>query len=308
MGMEVELGGLDVEATAATVAEVLGGEVHMASRFSARVEGTRLGDFGVELDSRPLKEGMHRRLLAELGLDLDTSSVGEWVESSVEGVARLIVPCEVVSPPIPVNELARTDPLWERLRTRRAEGTHGSLLFAFGLHFNPDVPRDDADGLLRYLRAFFLQYPRLVAASNIDLARRVTPFIDPFPQAYVDKVLDPGYRPTLDALIEDYLEDNPTRNRPLDMLPVFATLRPDRVFERATEPQLVAPRPTFHYRLPNSELGRPGWTPAPAWNRWVQVERLAEDTPRLEAALHERAGGSDARPFSARPRGPSDER
>ena len=31
---------------------------------------------------------------------------------------------------------------------------------------------------------------------------------------------------TVDALVDDYLRDNPTRNRPLDMLPAFCTLRP----------------------------------------------------------------------------------
>jgi hypothetical protein len=47
------------------------------------------------------------------------------------------------------------------------------------------------------------------------------------------------------------------------------------------ESELVKPRPTFHYRLPNCELTTPGWSPRADWNRWVALERLAEDRELL---------------------------
>ena len=37
-------------------------------------------------------------------------------------------------------------------------------------------------------------------------------------------MLDAGYGPDLGALIDDYLAANPTRNRALDLLPLFAEL------------------------------------------------------------------------------------
>jgi hypothetical protein len=40
---------------------------------------------------------------------------------------------------------------------------------------------------------------------------------------------------------------------------------------------LVKPRPTWHWRLPDSRVGAPGWSILPAWERWVEVERLASD-------------------------------
>jgi Putative amidoligase enzyme len=62
-------------------------------------------------------------------------------------------------------------------------------------------------------------------------------------------------------LFEHYLEHNPTRNRPLDLLPLFVHLHGPGLLKRVEDAPLVKPRPTFHYRLPNCELTNPGWTP-----------------------------------------------
>ncbi len=94
-------------------------------------------------------------------------------------------------------------------------------------------------------------------------------------------MLDPLYRPGMERLIDDYLAQNPTRNRALDLLPAMAYADPARVLARVGRPDLVKPRPAYHYRLPNSLVGDPVWTIAAEWNRWVQVERLAADGPRL---------------------------
>ena len=83
------------------------------------------------------------------------------------------------------------------------------------------------------------------------------------------------------ALIDDYLEANPTRNRILDMLPLFHYLDSDRV-EQQVDDILVKPRPTLHYRLPNSEIDDPEWSLHRPWNDWMQVEALANDASRLD--------------------------
>ena len=44
----------------------------------------------------------------------------------------------------------------------------------------------------------------------------------------------------------------------------------------------IEPRPAFRYRLPRARLGDPKWSVLLEWNRWVEVERLAEDTERLD--------------------------
>jgi hypothetical protein len=81
-------------------------------------------------------------------------------------------------------------------------------------------------------------------------------------------------------LIDDYIALNPTRNRNLDMLPLFALLDEDRVRSKLPEEKINA-RPTFHYRLPDMSLKDKDWGLATEWNRWVAVEWLAADQQRL---------------------------
>ena len=112
------------------------------------------------------------------------------------------------------------------------------------------------------------------------------PHANPFHKAYALKVLDSRYSPDLDTLIDDYLHHNPTRNRELDMLPLFAYLRPDHGHE-LLHAQLTKPRPTFHYRLPNAQLTQPGWGSAIEWNRWEEAEKLAANSEVLLARCAE---------------------
>ena len=67
------------------------------------------------------------------------------------------------------------------------------------------------------------------------------------------------YPATADRLIDDYVRFNPTRNRPLDMLPVLACLDRERTLAAVEDPHLTKPRPAFHYRMPNSLLDEPDW-------------------------------------------------
>ena len=283
IGVEVELGGLPLPSVAQIVADMLEGDVVEDGPFVRKVENTACGAIGIELDSRPLKERAYAELLGEA----EGSSLMEWFERSVSAAAQNIVPVEIVTPPLNLEQLPALDPLWHRLRAAGAEGTRDSVLYAFGLHLNPDLPALDADTVLAHLQSFLLLYDWLLREEDVDISRRVTPFIFPFPESYRRRVLAPQYRPSLDALIDDYLSENPTRNRALDMLPLFAHLRPEAIARALPEDSLVNARPTFHYRLPNCEIGRPDWPPADAWNRWVEVERLAADRGRLRATADE---------------------
>jgi hypothetical protein len=64
-------------------------------------------------------------------------------------------------------------------------------------------------------------------------------------------------------------------------LPLFTHLDENRVRARVQD-ERVKPRPTLHYRLPNSEIDRTDWDIALPWGEWLFVERLAADPPRLE--------------------------
>ncbi len=283
VGLEIELGNLSLERTLEVIAETLGGMVEIQSRTEGKVRDTKLGMFKVEFDHSILRKRSYLRPLERLGLIEDEhSSTAQSVEDSVLSLAAEIVPIEIITPPVPWNRLHELDPLWVALRSADAQDTHGSLLYAFGLHINPETPDGTPSTILAHLRAFLLLEDWLAQISRIDLARRISPFIRSFPETYRRKVLDPEYAPSAQSLVDDYFEFNPTRNRPLDLWPLFVNLCGPGVAARVEEAALVKGRPTFHYRLPNCELARPGWTPAQDWNRWLRVERLANDARLLD--------------------------
>ncbi len=301
VGLEVELGSLALEETLEVVRSVLGGEIVVESPSAGSVRGTTLGAFDVELDSAPLKERSYMRALESLGLE-PGSPLAERVEESVVRVAREIVPIEIVAPPIPWDRLHELDALWVALRRAGAEDTHDSILYAFGLHLNPEAPDLEAGTTLGILRSFLLLEDWIAEAADIDLTRRVAPYIRAFPEEYRRVVLRADYDPDWAGLVRDYVAWNPTRNRPLDLLPLFAEACRVDLSDEVDTWKLVKARPTFHYRLPNCELARRGWSPAIDWNRWVRVERLAE-APDLLGELSAEYLALGDRPEGLRRRG-----
>ncbi|QJQ96218.1 MULTISPECIES: amidoligase family protein [Halomonadaceae] len=288
VGVEIEFAGISPTDAAHLVCMQFGGQISVLGPHRMKVEGTRWGSFHIELDSqyvhpdakvidKPLgSDAQWRRQRHQIRVDLHNKT-RELIGEVVAG----LVPTEIVCPPVPWNELDELDVLFDALRVHGAKGTDASLLYGFGLHLNPEVPSFEIDTILAYLRAYLLLGEWLRHEIDVDITREVLPHANPFPKVYALKVFDPAYRPDLDTLIGDYIEHNPTRNRELDLFPLFAYLRPGfphPVMRNA----LVKPRPTFHYRLPNAQLSNPAWGAAMEWNLWLEVERLAADTPRLE--------------------------
>lgn len=278
VGVEIELAGLEIETIAEVVAEAVGGTVHRVHDYELTVETTDLGPFRIERDLELLKRlGRERAAATE-----EPALLGRLAQSAVESLAKTVAPCELVTPPLPFERLPDLDRISDRLRERGAEGTRDGLLHAFGVHFNPEAPSLRPGDILAHLRAFVLLYPWLLERLAVDLKRRVTPFIDPFPGDYALLIADPSYAPSLERLIDDYLALNPTRDRALDMLCLFAHLDEPRV-RAAVDDHRVRPRPTYHYRLSNSAIGDPGWHPTDGWRYWLLVEDLAADEPQLTA-------------------------
>jgi len=156
------------------------------------------------------------------------------------------------------------------------------VLYAFGVHLNVEPPDLEAHTIAAYLKAFVCLNDWILWKGDVDLARRITPYIDRFPRDYERWIADPDYRPDLDMLVGDYLAHNATRNRGFDMLPMFAHLEEARVTDAVDDP-LIKPRPAFHYRLANSCVDEPGWSVATPWRCWLAVEQLANDRDRLDA-------------------------
>lgn len=283
MGVEIEFSGLGMQRIAEIIRDVLGGELDAQSKYEFFVRAARMGtfegDFGIELDSEYMKK---------LGREQDPEAEVDDLENLAEGVISLIaeqvVPFEVVSPPIPLSEVWRMDTVVQQLRQAGARGTRQAPLYAFGLHLNPELPDLECPTILAYLRAFLGLFEWLTKRCQVDLSRRITPYIDPFPKAYMSLLLNPDYAPDMDHLIDDYLKHNPTRNRALDMLPLFRHIDEQRVINVIDDDRINA-RPTFHYRLPNCQIDEPDWGLIRAWRDWLQIEALAEDAQRLEAMM-----------------------
>ncbi len=293
-GFELEFAGPAIEEVAGLVRELYGGEARAQNPYRWEVRTADLGSFKIELDWALLSDPDERRRLRAMVDDEETEALVERAEALIASLARRVVPLEVVTPPIPLNRLEELERLREGLRELSSEGTDSSLVYAFGLHLNPEAPALDAPSILAHLRAFLLLQDWLVERHEVDFTRRLTPYVNPFEKDFAEHVLRDGYAPSIGELIDDYLAHNPTRNRPLDLLPLFAHVDATRVFARVDD-QLVGARPAYHYRLPGCRVDQAEWRLAKEWNLWVTVERLAADAPRIEAmrrAYLEQAGST----------------
>lgn len=275
-GVELELKGPPIATLSALVADHVQGRVEAISRYEHRVIGDPAGPWRVELDFGWLRDRGRQPRADGVLAQLD-----EAAEELVAAGSDVVVPTEVVSPPLPMDRLAGVERLIARLREAGARGTRDGFAFAFGLHLNPELPDTDAGTITRYLKAFLCLFEWLRARCHLDLLRRLSVYIDPFPAAYVRRVIDSGYHPNSAELIDDYLAYNPTRNRALDLLPLFAHLDRERVRAVIDDPR-VKPRPALHYRLPNCEIDEPGWGIHLAWGDWLEVERLAAEPEKLD--------------------------
>lgn len=269
LGVEIELTGLRL----ATITDLIGRWAHAEPIMTTVAEGyveTRWGKLKTEID------WLYLRKLSDEHKISQQSQV--WLEL-LRDIATVVVPAEIVFPPIPMNELHELESLIEQLREAGAKGTAHSPLAAFGVHLNPELPNLKPETISAYICAFGLLQWWLVEVSDIDFTRRVVPYIDLYPEAYVLRTLTYDRETSLAQLQQDYLHHNPTRNRALDLWPLFAFLDEQWVREN-TDDEHIKARPTLHYRLPNCDIDKPGWQLHDTWPSWNTVEKLA-NAPQL---------------------------
>lgn len=260
LGVEIEFGGLGVAEVAALLAERLGGQVRLVAPYEHRVEGTALGDVEVVLDTA-MRKGKASALRAR-GLAL----------------GREVIPVEIVLPPLPPERFAEIDALRALLREAGALGSRHGILIGFGCHLN--IEAAGPDSVPAVVRAFALVEDWLRYADPMDPARRLLPFVDPWPRRFARTLLAADPALALPELIDLYLRTTPTRNRALDCLPLFRHFHPERI-EHAPLSMKISARPAYHYRLPDSRVDEACWTVAYEWNRWGLVEGVAADADLL---------------------------
>ncbi|WP_237068493.1 amidoligase family protein [Microbulbifer guangxiensis] len=279
MGFELEFSGVDLDSAAHAIQDTLGGEVVQVSAAQREVHVPGAGDFRVELD--------WDFLLRTAGKKKDE----DWVEL-LSKTAAILVPTEIVCPPLAMSRLDELLELEDGLRAAGAVGTEESLLAAYGVHINTELPRLNAATLDAYLRAFSLLQWWLLEAHQVNPARRVSPYIDLYPELYVRQLIERDGA-NMDEIFSDYLQHNATRNRALDMLPVLSEIDAERVLRAVEDPKIKA-RPAFHYRLPNCQIEKRDWSLAGEWNLWCVVEELAhrpEDLRDLGERFMAASGG-----------------
>lgn len=274
VGFELEFTGLNVDEALAVMQRVLNAEVKQVSA-AERTLKTASGNYNLELDWALLKRTAAQ---AQQAADSDNPEP-DWV-GMVSQAAALVVPVEVVCPPLPLDELDELDRLVEALRKSGAKGTSDSLVAALGVHINAELPALDAQTITAYLVAYSLLQWWLVESHEVNIARKISPYVDLYPEAFIRELLEES-SPDIDWLFEHYLKHNATRNRALDLLPLLSHLDADRVMTAVPDDRIKS-RPTFHYRLPNCDIENPAWFLATEWNQWWLVEQLASDKQARE--------------------------
>lgn len=275
VGFELEFAGLDLQSAAEAVAKSFQGEVIQDTQAECQVKHPEFGHFKIELDWSFAKN-MARKRLEEQGANEDA------VLALMTDLARQIVPLEVVCPPVPVSRLSVLNDMVTNLRGAGALGTSDSLIYAFGVHINAELPDLKPETLVSYLQAYCVAQHWLMKAHKVDVLRRLTPYIDTYPKRYVELVMAYTMDSPMSQIIDDYLQHNPTRNRGMDLLPLFKQIDEARVLAAVSDERVNA-RPTFHYRLPNCEIENPDWSLTHSWNVWCVVEHLAADPVTLKS-------------------------
>lgn len=297
-GFEFEFANLDVEKSCKIITDLFGGSIKHKHSLEADIEDTSLGKFKVELDSQIVKNWI-------ISLEKEKSEIEDIDELKMQlsrfigDAAGQIVPYEIVTPPIKFSQFNEITKLLDKLRKEKAEGTGAAFAYAFGLHINPEIASKEAQHIGSILKAFLILYPWMVQVMDIDITRRILTYIDPFPKDYIKLILAEDYSYDLDKLFDDYIKYNPTRNRSLDLTPLIAELRPEKIKKLEKEDrELIKARPAFHYRLPNCEIDNPNWSVAKEWNYWIKVEKLAADKEKLDEMAKEYLKFLD-KPFSS---------
>ncbi len=280
VGFELEFSGIDLEEVCGLIQTIFQARLCTQTAVEHRLESS-LGTFVVELDWSFIKRH------AAQADDNPSFLMEEWWRHLGQAAA-LFVPIEVVCPPIDIRNIDSLQVLVDRLRETGAQGTNESIIAAYGVHINTEIPALDAKNLFAWLRAFALLQWWLVEQHQLDLTRRISPYVNLYPDDYLICLFS-CQQPDMETIFSDYLQFNADRNRALDLLPILAQIDNERI-QREVNDERIKARPAFHYRLPNCQIDREHWSLAKAWNLWCVVERLADrpdDLTRLAAKFLE---------------------
>ena len=278
VGVEIEFALVEAHYAADAVARAIGGRVRREGLHRAVIEESPIGRVKFELDTRFAKPADKPDIIDRALEEFD-------LRETAADMLAAVVPVEMITEPLDRAGLEILDTAIAALRKAGAVGTRHSPINAFGMHLN--IALDPCDPVLavRIAAAYAFVEPWLRRQMEVNLSRRATPFVDPYPPGYLRtlaRAFAGGEAPGLGGFLAIYVDWNPTRNRGLDMWPMLGFL--DRAAaEEALGAPVKGPRPAFHYRLPDSDIENPRWTPRGDLARWERIEALAETPEAFEA-------------------------
>ncbi len=279
VGIEIEFIGVPLDKATDLVAEVFGGQVEKKDEYIYHVTHSEFGEFRVECDSSFVKSRKFNQWLSKLGIDLEPEDVQKMDEKIAQG-ANVLIPFEIITPPLPLSQIDRFDELIEKLKeAKRNLDRIPFSLAPCGLHINVEAPSLEVKDLQSIVASFSQSYDNLVEEIDVDKKRQIAPYIAPYPREYRRLLMNPSYEPDIKTFFEDYLKFNPTRNRALDLTTIIGHMNwelLEKYEDKGVELELIKPRPAFHYRLPNCHLDDEDWNFKTEWQRWVKVENKAE--------------------------------
>jgi len=288
IGFELEYSAIQLQKSAELLLTVVeSGTIEKINPYYYKIKNTPYGNFTLLLDFQFLVSQGLQKWLQNTGLDqIIEAEIALALEDFLATLSQTIVPYEITTPPLSLDDLELIENIKETFRLHGALGTDANPFYAFGFHINPRVSSFEVTEIVDILRAFFILYENLLIWLQPDITRKITPYIKPFENEYIQKILDTSYMPDINRFIKEYLIYNPTRNRALDLLPLLAWIDSEQVFT-ALPNEKISPRPTYHYRLPNSKVDKQEWHTYDAWNSWVMIEKLAQDKDTLRKLSNE---------------------
>lgn len=282
IGFELEFSNIDIEKILEILKKEFNFEINKINNYLYELD-SKYGNFILELDFELLTKQKLTTSAKELSKIIGVNIAQKDIDSIEDFIGELskdIVPYEISTPPLSLDEIEIVENIVEVLSQNNAKGTTHKIYYAFGLHINVEVISLEVKSLLSYLRAYIILQDFINKDAKVNIARKITPFIDNFKKEYIQYILDENYSPSMCEFIQDYLRFNPTRNRSLDMLPILAFIDEKEV-RKILPNEKIKPRPAFHYRLSNSNIGDKDWKVSDEWNRWILVENLANNDDSL---------------------------
>lgn len=272
IGVELEFYGLKPKDAANLLNEKINGKVEHRNSALSVIKADD-GEYKLETDAKLIQKLAESSKKNKLEDKIDYDGA---LKDILSVISDELVPTELVTPPIKIKDLKKINQLQEILVANGASGTTQSFRFAFAAQLNPEAESLEPDYILKVLKSFIMLTDWIKEQTFMDLTRKLTSYAGDFPKDYVLKIFNENYNPDIDSFISDYLKFNPTRNRGLDLLPLLAFINEEKVMSKVQD-ERVNKRPTFHYRLPNSQLNLKSWTIEVEWSRWKLVENITKD-------------------------------